>query len=266
MKAGRSLGLLPAICLLAYCSLVPDALADEAGVFGKKDEGGTAALMGMFYDLTQTQDGKPTGVDTGNYSQVLIDFVTHDWNEAELNRYYRATKPLFTTQIWLPTMPTLAAPRAFGVQKRAPRAVWVIHYKGQVVPPEDGTYRFVGFGDDVLIVAVNEKVVLISNWAYLNFKIHAGTPAGDCLKAGLWFDGQASKPIDLDVLCCDNGDPGGVCAAFVLIEKKGETYAMNNGHPILPIFQLAPYNTPDLPPGRYRVKFTRTPALWKAFQ
>ena len=266
MKAGRRVNLLAGVCLAAWLAPAPDAHAADADLFGKKDEAGTASLIGMFYDLSQTQDGKSTGIDATNYGPVLVDFIEHGWTEMGLNRYYRATKPLFTTQVWLPTMPTLEAPRAFGVEKRAARAVWVINYKGQVVPPEDGTYRFVGFGDDVLVVAVNRRVVLVSSYAHLNFGVPPATPAGDCLKAGAWFDCKTSAPIDLDILCCDNGDAGGVCADFVLMEEKGKTYQMSDGHPILPIFQVASYDTPDLPPGRYKAKFSRTPALWRAFQ
>jgi hypothetical protein len=263
-RGGGRLG--AGIFLLSWLASAIGSRAQDADAFGKKDETGRAALMGMFYDLTQTQDGKPSGITTENYKQVLVDFIKNGWDEDGLSGYYRATKPLFTTQVWLPSMPTLEGPRAFGVEKKAPHAVWVIHYKGQIAPPEDGTYRFVGFGDDVLIVAINEKVVLSSSYAHLDLGVPPATPAGDCLKAGAWFDCQASKPVDLDILCCDNGDPGGVCASFVLIEEKGKTYQMNGAYPFLPIFQVAPYDTPDLPPGHYKAKFSHTPALWKAFQ
>ncbi len=255
------------LCLLV---LTGTSQGQDTYFFGERAPRGEGALMGIFYDLTQTQDGLSSGVNTGNYGKVLVHFVKNGWDEAELNHFYRASRPLFTTQIWIPTMPTLAAPRAFGVEKRAPRAVWVIHYKGVIVPPHDGTYRFVGYGDDVLVVAINQKIVLASCWAQLEFGTPPYEPAGcDCLKAGSWIDCKASEPMDLDVLCCDNGDASGVCADFLLIEQKNKSYDMTNGYPILPIFQLAPYDTPDSPSlhtGQYKVRFSKTPAVWKALQ
>jgi hypothetical protein len=241
-------------------------VADESHPFGN-EQAGESALMGIFYDLTQDQDGNPTGINMRNYGVVLIDFIKHGWNENEMSGFYRASRPLFTTQIWIPTLPTLAGPKAFGVEKRAPHALWVIHYKGQITPPEDGTYRFVGFGDDVLAVAINQKLVLVSDFTHMNFGIPEGTPAGGPLKAGLWIDCKKAEPMDIDILCCDNGDPRGLCASFILVEEKGKTYEMDNGYPVLPIFQVAPYDTPQLPPGKHNhFKFSPLPSLWKALQ
>ena len=222
--------------------------------------------MGIFYDLSQTSDRKPSGV---SWSDAVVKFVQDGWNEDELNRFYHSSTPLFATQIWIPTMLTIAAPKAFHLEKTAPHATWTIHYKGQIVPPEDGTYRFVGFGDDVLVVALDQKLVLVSDFTHLPFGIPEGDPQNGPLKSGVWFDAKKNQPMDLDVLCCDNGDPNGVCASFVLVEEKGKTYQMSNGHPVLPIFQVAPYDTPPLAADdRYRFVFAKTPpgAMWTALQ
>jgi hypothetical protein len=55
--------------------------------------------------------------------------------------------------------------------------------------------------------------------------------------------------VDIDILIGERG--GGTFDCFLLIEKKGGTYAKTkDGHPILPIFRLAPSQTqpaPDAP-------------------
>ena len=77
---------------------------------------------------------------------------------------------------------------------------------------------------------------------------------------------KAGQIIDLDVLIGESS--GGVSAFFLLIEKQGEHYEMDaTGHPILPIFQVAPYDTPpDAPPASYQPKFSRHPLIWKCLQ
>ncbi len=37
---------------------------------------------------------------------------------------------------------------------------WICCYRGQIKAPEDGRYRFCGFGDDILVVSVGNRVVL----------------------------------------------------------------------------------------------------------
>ena len=78
-----------------------------------------------------------------------------------LNRYYRFSKPLYTTQIFIPDMNANEGPKAFGAEKLVKPSRWVIHYKGQVSAPEPGTYRFWGIADDVMAAAVNGKTVLV---------------------------------------------------------------------------------------------------------
>ncbi|MBR5879628.1 MAG: hypothetical protein IKY91_08710, partial [Akkermansia sp.] len=41
---------------------------------------------------------------------------------------------------------------------------WLVVYTGKVTAPESGTYRFVGMGDDTIVVRFNQEVVLESGW------------------------------------------------------------------------------------------------------
>ena len=238
--------------------------------FGKDSaDPGESALVGIFYDLKQKQDHTPVAMDHPTYFKIQEDFINGGWNEEILNKFYRASKPLYTTQFFLPERGSDLAPKAFGVEKYCQGGFWLAHYKGQVTPPHDGTYRFVGWADCQIMVAVNGKLAMVSSyWKDMpkldcaSERVSAPYPGGESLKAGPWLNLKASDPVDLDVLW---GDNGGACSCYLLVQEKGVSYEMDNGYPILPIFQVAPYDT-EYPPGPDQPKYSHTPCVWKALQ
>ncbi len=267
---------LAALLLCALLCPAAQALrADDNAFFGKETTS-QAALMGILYDLKQTQRHAPTGVDVNSYGTVLDEFLSKGFDESILNQYYRTSKPLYTTQIYIPVMSASQAPKAFNVEKIVKPSRWVIHYKAQVLPPEDGTYRFVGYADDVIFVAVNGKIVL--NGSRLTFtrllkkttwqpsEQIANYPSGNShLTAGDWIPLTANQPIDLDILIGEH--PGGQFCAFLLYEKQGASYPVSTGakpHPILPLFQVAPYDGTLPKPGGTEASINQD--LWKCLQ
>jgi hypothetical protein len=259
-------------CLVALLAgMIFSPADDTASVFGQSKES-EAAFIGILYDLKQTQDHKPTNVDARTYSDVVDDFLSQGWNESVLNRYYRVSRPLYTTQIYIPTMNANEAPKAFGAQKTVKPSRWVIHYKAQVSPPAAGTYRFWGIADDVMAVAVNGKTVLVGNrpdtrlpktLATWHSSARDGAHAGDgFLRAGDWITLKEGEIIDLDVIIGER--PGGLFNSFLMVETQGASYAAGpGGHPILPILQIAPYNTPKAPGG---TAFATGFPTWKSYQ
>jgi hypothetical protein len=127
-------------------------------------EASSAAMVGILYDLKQDQARKPMKMDVGPYGMLIDEFISKGWDESVLNRYFRAGRPLYTTQIFIPIINAGAAPQAFGVEEIVRPMFWVIHYKGQVSPPTSGQWRFWGYGEEVCSVAINGKNVLLSNW------------------------------------------------------------------------------------------------------
>ncbi|MFZ4777343.1 MAG: hypothetical protein ACOYM3_18400 [Terrimicrobiaceae bacterium] len=115
----------------------------ETSVFGSRQVS-ESALIGILYDLKQSQEKEPIHMDTETYGEIVDEFLSKGWDESVLNRYFRAARPLYTTQIFIPLINADAAPRAFGVEKIVKPSFWLIHYKGQVVAPCDGTWRFWG--------------------------------------------------------------------------------------------------------------------------
>jgi len=257
----KNITLIKACVFVILGSVLPCAGDTESSVFGQSKQS-EAAFMGMLYDLKQTQDHKPTTVDPETYTTVLDEFLSQGWDESVLNRYYRVSKPLYTTQIFIPNMNADKAPEAFGAEKTVKPSRWVIQYKGQVSPPEPGTYRFWGIADDIMAVAVNGKTVLVgcrrdmhmtrTNW---HASERDGAHAGDGnLIPGDWFTLKADEIIDLDIIIGER--PGGIFNAFVMLEKQGATYETDRrGHPILPIFQIAPYDTPKAPDAQFATGF-----------
>ena len=258
------------LVLFLSCSLRAD---DDASVFGHSRPS-EAALIGVLYDTKQTFDHQPTNVGVGDgYTAVVDNFVAKHWDEELLNRYYRVSKPLYTTQIFIPNMNADDGPKAFGAQNLVQPRGWIIHYKGQVSPPATGVYRFWGFGDDIMAVAVNEKTVLVANHHLSPFTVVQwkssdpdGAEAADgLLCAGDWMPLKADQIVDLDVVIGER--PGGYFNAFLLVEKQGGTYKKDkDGHSIFPIFQVAPYNTPELNNLEAEPLFAKGYPTWKSYQ
>ena len=70
---------------------------------------------------------------------------------------------MYATEILMPTMNADLGPYVFGAEKIVEPRMWMVHYKGQVAPPTDGTYRFLGDADDFTAVAVNGVTVLVAD-------------------------------------------------------------------------------------------------------
>lgn len=255
--------------LLAFSAsgfFTTSASAQEDSVFGRTERKG-ATLIGIFYDLKQTQRREPIPDFAKSYTKSLDEFLVSGFDEDLLNRFFRAATPLYTTQLAIPMMSASGAPKAFGVEGVVKPSYWVVHYKGQIAPPSDGFYRFVGNFDDLLVVAINRKVVLDGSrpdtkLTRLNWKEPADkgprVAANELAKYGDWVELKAGQPVDIDILIGER--PGGQFHGIVLYEKRGETYAPSaNGQAILPLFQTAENPKPD-----HRYLTDRPP--WKCFE
>ena len=241
--------LLAAISLLTVASGPARAQDADSSLFGSSDKD-APGLIAIIYDLKQTQSMQPSRITAETYPEVVNEFLSKGWNEVVLNKFFRVTRPLYSTQFFIPGMDAGAAPEAFQLGKVVQPMNWFVIYKAQVSPPEDGTYRFVGTSDDVMAVGVNGKTVLVSHYMGTNntSKWHQKSPqdntkvwAGE-LRRGDWFEAKKDQPIDLDILIGEY--PGNIFAAWLLIEKQGASYPMVDHkygrQPALPVFQVKP--------------------------
>lgn len=238
---------------------------DDNSAFGSSEKN-NSALIGIFYDLKQNQKGEPVN---GDYLKTLGEFLKSGWDENVLRRYFRATRPVYATQVFIPHMGAGGAPKAFNVEKVVQPQQWFVVYKGQVSPPEDGTYRFVGTSDDVMAVAVNGKTCLVSH--FMGTKDHSNwklpeptttviTKVGP-LRRGDWFECKKDQIIDLDILIGEY--PGTAFGAWLFIEKKGASYPSVSGIPVLPVFQVA---RQSIPVGKQPIPFSTDSPPWTCHQ
>jgi len=242
------------------------------------------ALVGTFYDLKQTKNGKPTplGQETTfaqiipKYRSEICDFTKRGWNERQLTEYFQAPQKLYQTKIFMPSMEADAAPKAFG-QNSIAGSRWVVVYRGTVMPPKTGKYRFVGAGDDVLAVRFAGKNVFdygyesaTGNISFAANKNKLEVTAKDRdwerdrrdvampqpmqvyrygglsdrhskdilgLAAGLEFEAQEGVSYPIEILIGES--PGGFFFGYLLIEEIGAQYQKDpSGSPILPLFRL----------------------------
>lgn len=241
--------------------------------FGFKESKGGGSLTGKFYDLKQLKNGQPSKLDEQNGFPGELSKFINGWNESTFEKYFVGPNPLYTTQIFIPKINANQGPLAFGLGGRVQPKMWAVHYKGNVIPTETGTFRFVGMADDFLVVRFNGRVVLDCG---------SSTPTGHgpqsfYASAGLqldpkmgWYKGlgrgepfqvTGGQSYPMEVLMGEW--PGGDFKAWLMIEKDGVQYEKDaKGNPILPIFKIAASEVAHS--GSEAPAFAKTGPVWKA--
>ena len=245
------------------------------GFKGKTTDG----LTGTFYDLKQTSDQKPTDmaptedeknfkIDQPNwrkskenlrFGEVLKQFVSSNWDPKILDAYFKAPEKMSAYQIAF-TVASKEGPKAFGVDKWCTGLRWVVHYKGSFVSPKDGQFRFVGFGDDILIVRIRQSgetsgknVLDASPLKQFAPEAQSKDSVGDFFyKAGPWFTLQAGQRTEIEILVGEW--PGGSTAAFLGVEDRSAPNPMDD----YPVFQLKDIPIPDKKSSIFPRKFSGT--------
>ena len=222
---------------------------DGTAAFGSAQRT-AGALIGILYDFKQNQKRQPIEMDRHIFEKVVAQFINGGWDEGFLNAYYRVPRALYATEILVPTIDADTAPRAFGVEKTVEPRTWMVHYKGQVAPPSDGQYRFLGDADDFVAVAVNGETVLVADipgtrlavkWFSREPDVQFHGKHGGKFVAGDWINLRAGQPVDLDVITGES--PGGQMRCLLAVQKKGADATGD----VMPPFQLSVND--NTPPG-----------------
>ena len=225
-------------------------------------------LVGRLYDIRQTSDRKPTeaaneGQLSPSYYKVIGEFLSKNWDDDVLKRYYCAPDSMLAVQIYMSCKGSSGAAEAFGVEKEMKNPLWVIHYKGVVSAPDDGTYRFWASCDDFMAVRIDGKTVLASSALFNNvpaddaklIKLDSSLAEktrgakqsqdvnylpGSSVTKGAWFSVQRGKNYPIDVLI---GDTGGLYQQILLIEEKDpkQPYPLRTEDPIVPRLPLVQF-------------------------
>lgn len=181
--------------------------------------------------------------DRKTYTAILKDFVTGgEWKVPANFKHYTSKEKLSAKAFFFPAIDDSEAGHAFQAPGTGP-GLWVAHYTGTITPTVSGTYRLVGWGDNVLIVGLNNRIILdASDIGYtgdkrtrlgaVSFPKKPGTP----LFEGETFQLTEGQSMRLDILL---GDEGGIYCAGVHLLKQGEQYkAGKGGIPDLPLLLL----------------------------
>ncbi len=135
-------------------------------------------------------------------------------------------------------------PKRSRLEPYSPQFGWLAWYQGKVRPPTQGRYRFWGYADNHLLVAIDGNPVFEGSRRDSPFKT-LGIPRTDhpsfpCLNAmagfasGPWFDlGSDGGQLDIVFGEIKNHETSGL----LLIERDGETYEETYwGQPKWPLF------------------------------
>ena len=129
---------------------------------------------------------------------------------------------------------------------------WLAWYKGKVVSPEPGRYRFWGYADNHLLVSINGNPVFEGSRYDSHFRNELeiprkNHPALPCLNAqagfasGGWFE-IGHEPVRIDLLFGETSK--NLTSGLLLIEKEGDSYEKTYwGQPRWPLF-LTEYPEP----------------------
>jgi hypothetical protein len=200
-------------------------------------------LVGTFYDLKQTRNGKPTGMDDSKYFKAVRNF-SRSFSESKLKKYYKAPKKKYSISFILPDMPATEAPKVYEAENVQP-IHWLCHYKRNIAAPETGRYRFWGIADNIMIVRVKNRLVLDasdhsgrhSDWKSSDERSGKFPMDRQPLIIGDWMRLRKDESVEMEVVI---GEFGGLFHAYLLVEQEGKEYKMVGQRPVLPIFKTTP--------------------------
>ena len=197
----------------------------------------TGGLIGTLYDLKQTSGRQPTAMvdaKTGipPYRAAVRDFLEAGWSPGKLSKFFKAPDTLISGQLFITGRSANDAPKAFEVEKLMKPSRWVVHYRCYVEVPSSLPFRFVGSGDDFLLVRWNRKIALDDGYeTYLagggnykdfgvkvtqEYKVDRRPGGLHRLKAGPWIQVTKGTKVPVEVLIGET--PGGVFDCYLAIE------------------------------------------------
>jgi hypothetical protein len=202
-------------------------------------------LEGIFYDYKKEQNGSKINLGINEYMQYMKQFTKGSWTVHPQPGHFTSPTKLYARFFLFPPILSTEAGKAFQ-SPDSEGGLWMALYKGEFSSDVGGSYRFVGFGDNAMIVKSGGRVVLdASDHGYVGLKRenagHVTLAVGNVklytpIFFGAWFELQKGQNRDISVLV---GDEGGHFCAGLFIQKKDMDYKQGkNGIPMLPLFSI----------------------------
>ena len=224
----------------------------------------SGTIEGYLYDFKQTPRGKEiedysTHKDSSDFADRVKRLQNRRYNESSLGRHYKAKTPLYLQYLAIPTSSAQDGPRFFQAEGEVEPSGWIAHYRGTIVAPKDGTFRFVGLGDDYLSVMLDDEFKLIASWAAFlqdDVKVkganadeeHAPeasrSPIGrHPLYYGSWFTVRKGQELNIGLTAGER--PGGKAGFILMIQEQGVEYRKHRQYTVLPPFTMGPLSGTD---------------------
>ena len=234
--------------------------------FGFKGKVQSLGLIGTLYDLKQTKDRQPTEIkddgifknrddeqDKGhqgemwrrysaalndpsqhkllsegllNSAKVFNDFFSRGWDPKVLERFYKSPDPLTAYQIAIPWATQEDALEAFGVAKEVKPNRFLIHYKGMVTAPRDGSYRFAVSSDNgMLAIRFDGENVLgqlspLIRKDFFRDETNKDGFLGYWVKPSRWLNLKAGQKYPIEILMTVGGISTGKSFKCVLMMEE----------------------------------------------
>lgn len=130
-------------------------------------------LEGTLYDLKHSPDrkarydGSNVALRVKSMHEAVDLLVRNRFSKNALDsKYFKAPTTLSSTSFMIPPIRAELATtdKGFNCADIIQAPGWLAFYEGYITPPETDEYRFCGMGDDMLLVAVNDKPALWAAW------------------------------------------------------------------------------------------------------
>jgi PA14 domain len=238
-------------------------------LFGVHERPSSGALRGTLFDFKQSKYRLSTKMDPVKCGEIVVEYARGGFHEGMLDAYFKSSQALYTTQFFIPEIPSSEGPRAFGLGGIVKPDMWIAHYTGKVSPPATGTYYLVGEADDFLYVKFEGRIIMDSCWKDIPsiLKPTAVYDYGSSayplpFKRSEAIHVETGKYYDMEVVI---GDLGGMTNACLLFEQEGVDYTKDGkGNPILPPFRLARARPPATPRGMTPLTVMEDGPVWSA--
>jgi hypothetical protein len=218
---------------------VADAIRITSFGFDRAVEG---TLEGTLYDFKRDERGKPFPIASVSeftpkvdYAVKIIPDFARSFDIKKFDRKFaKSSKSLFGSYFVIPAQSANVAPKSFSAEKEIEPSLIAVVYTGSFKPQESGRFRFLGKGDDVLLVRINGKLVLDASWrtVYSNWKASSSAERanedvkdtyfglGKPITRGDWFNLKEGFETEIEILISEV--PGGGFGAYLLIENADE--------------------------------------------
>ncbi|MFA6288461.1 MAG: hypothetical protein WC661_13845 [Opitutaceae bacterium] len=241
-------------------------------IFGFKEPVKSGSLIGTLF-LIPSDQYKTNDAEIEAAKSFFKKLSSGGWSESTLGSLKKSPSLLYNTQIVIPSIVAKEAPKAFGVPPQESLVRFLIRYRAKVTAPRGGRWRFVGYGDDIMVVRINNQVVLeasapwskldkpgLTGWKPLKIYAYDKSDTGKYF-VGSWFQ-PGTSAVDMEVYMSEEPRAGDT-SAVLLIEEEGAKYEKTSaGLPVLPIWTLAP--NPTNPSGKLKIPVATEAPVWRA--